>query len=71
LEAAFLPEGSKTTDGFPQESDFHHLATIGKSYYKRTYTADQLKGTEYIKACYLSSRNEPGGWSEIITVVVA
>jgi len=71
LEAAFLPEGTKAPEGFPQESDFHHVATLGKSFYNRTYTADQLRGTEYLKACYLSSRNEPGGWSEIITVVVA
>jgi len=71
LEVAFLPSGTTAAANFPQDSDFHHVATLSRSTYKRTYTADQLKGTEYLKACYLSSRNEAGNWSEIITVVVA
>jgi hypothetical protein len=71
IEAAFLPLGATVSADFPQESDFHHVATLGKSICKRTYTADQIKGTEYLKACYLSSRSEAGGWSEVISVVVA
>jgi len=71
LVSAFLPAGTIAPVGFPQESDFHYVASLGKSFYKRSYTADQIKGTEYLKACYLSSRKELGDWSEIIAVVVA
>jgi len=71
LEAAFLAPGAAAPAGFPSDNDFHHVATLSKSTVLRTYTPDQQRGTEYLKACYLSSRNEPGGWSEVVSVVVA
>lgn len=71
LEGAFLPAGSSVPASFPQDSDFRHLTTTGRSTYTRSYTQEQLRGTEYLRARYLNSRKEAGGWSEIITVIVS
>lgn len=71
LESAFIADGKTVPVGFPSDEDFRHLATLGKSLFQRDYTDKQLKGTEFLKARYLSSRKESGGWSEVFTVVVA
>ena len=71
LEGAFVSSFATASANFPQETDFKHLAIVGKSTYTRNYSIEQLKGTEYIRARYLSSRNEPGNWSEWIVVVVS
>lgn len=71
IEGAFLPVTATAPAGFPQETDFRHLSTTGRSSYTRTYAQDQLRGTEYIRARYLNSRKEPGRWSEIVQVVVS
>ena len=71
IESAFLPNGVTQAAGFPQDDDFHFLANSGRSTYKRVYDNSQIKGTEFLKARYLNSRNEAGNWSEIISVTVA
>ena len=71
IEGAFLPHTQSVSQDFPQDSDFRHLATSGRSSFTRAYVHEQLRGTEYFRARYLNSRNEPGGWSEIIQVVVS
>ena len=71
LEAAFLAPGATPAAGFPTDKDFHHAATLGRSTTTRSYTSDQLRGVEYLKARYLNSRKEPGGWSEVVSIVVS
>ena len=71
IDGAFLPASATAPAGFPQEADFRHLTTTGRSTYTRTYAQDQMRGTEYLRARYLNRRNEPGGWSEIVQVVVS
>jgi len=71
IEAAFLPADTTPPAGFPKDTDFRHVAMSGKATYNRSYSSEQLKGTEYIKARYLNSRNQPGGWSEVISVIVS
>lgn len=71
IEGAFLPASATPPAGFPHESDFRHLATTGRSSYTRAYEQEQVKGIEYLRARYLNSRKEPGGWSEIVQVVVS
>jgi hypothetical protein len=71
IQSAFLAPGATPAAGFPNETDFRHLALSGRASFERDYTQDQLKGTDYIRARYISTRKEPGAWSEIISVVVS
>lgn len=71
IEGAFLPNTTNPPTDFPQETDFRHIASVGRATYQRNYSANQLKGTEYLRARYLNTRKIAGGWSEIISVVVA
>jgi hypothetical protein len=71
IESAFLMNSATPSTDFPTDADFRHLAATGKSSYTRSYTADQLKGSDFLRARYLSSRKEPGSWSEVISVVVS
>jgi hypothetical protein len=71
IQSAFLPAGVTSIDGFPKETDFRHLDLSGRSNYDRLYNQDQLKGTDYLRARYISTRKEPGDWSEIVSVVVS
>jgi hypothetical protein len=71
IESAFLAPSTAPAAGFPNETDFRHIGLSGRTSYGRDYTQAQLKGTDYIRARYVSSRKEPGAWSEIISVVVS
>jgi len=71
IESAFLPNTTTLPIDFPKETDFRHIANVGRTTYQRNYSDDQLKGTEYIRARYLNTRKEAGSWSEVISVVVA
>lgn len=71
IESVFVAVTAATSGSVPQEADYRHLTTSGRCTVVRTYSQDQLRGTEYLRARYLNSRKEPGGWSEVISVVVS
>jgi len=70
LESAFLPNNVTPPTGFPQNNDFHHILNSGKSKLTLSYTLEQIKGTDYIRARYQNTRKEVGPWSEVITAII-
>jgi len=71
FEAAFYPKGTSPTANLPEDLEYRHLATIGKGSLSRTYTTDQLQGTEYVRARYLNSSKEPGNWSQPLSIIIS
>ena len=71
LDGAFLQPGVAVSPTFPAEADYRHIATTGRCKYRRSYADNQIRGTEYLRARYINSRNVAGTWSEHIAVVIS